>query len=308
MALQQAHSHTDPADTKDCLTAPKPGCYVPAVTFFDPDTDQLCLDAQAKYSYLASTGLSWLVILGTNAETFLLTSEERMTLLGLARRSVPKGYPIIAGVSGHSTAQVLELISDAYNASANYALVLPCAYFGKQTTSAVVRSFYKEVASVSSLPIIIYNFPAVCNGLDLDANIITDIVKEAPNVIDSQSPVSQWCGGQSDFLFGGLASGSAGCIAAFGNVFPKAVIRIYELWAGGQHDEALALQKLVASAETATKAGIASTKYAAADFTAPKAGISDGVRLLKPRRPYKEPSDAVKRSIQTVMEVLHREE
>ncbi|OQV04958.1 hypothetical protein CLAIMM_09768 [Cladophialophora immunda] len=326
MALQQAQIHSDQPDTKGYPTAPQAGCYVPAVTFFDPETDRLCLDAQAKYySYLTTTGLTGLVILGTNAETFLLTREERMTLLQLARRSVPDGYPIIAGASGHSTAQVLEFITDAYNAGANYALVLPCAYFGKQTTPAVVRRFYKEVASASPLPIIIYNFPAVCNGLDLDANIITDIAKESRNVVGvkltcgsvakitclaSRFATSRFAvfGGQSDFLVGGLASGSAGCIGAFGNVFPRVVARIYELWTNGQHGEALALQKLVASAETATKAGIANTKYAAAIFTAPKAGITDAVRLLKPRRPYEEPSDAVKRSIQSAMEGLHREE
>ncbi|KIW77666.1 hypothetical protein Z517_07498 [Fonsecaea pedrosoi CBS 271.37] len=326
MALQQVHNSNDQAEASGYPTAPPAGCYVPAVTFFDPETDRICLDAQAKYySYLASTGLTGLVILGTNAETFLLTREERMTLLQLARRSVPEGYPIIAGTSGHSTAQVLEFITDAYNAGANYVLVLPCAYFGKQTTPAVVKRFYKEVAASSPLPILIYNFPAVCNGLDLDANIITDIARESRNIVGvkltcgsvakitclgSRFPATRFAvfGGQSDFLVGGLASGSTGCIGAFCNVFPKVVAKIYDLWSSGQYSEALALQKLVASAETATKAGIANTKYAAAIFTAPKAGIADAVRLLKPRRPYEEPTDTVKRSIQTVMEALNREE
>ena len=306
--------------------APKPGTYVPAVTFFDPETDRLRLDAQAKYySYLASTGLTGLVILGTNAETFLLTREERRALLETVRKSVPPQYPIIAGVGGHSTAQVLEYITDAYNAGANYALVLPAAYFGKQTTPAVVRRFFKQVASASPLPIIIYNFPAVTNGLDLDSEIITEIAQENPNVVGvkltcgsvakiarlaATFPTSRFAvfGGQSDFLVGGLASGSAGCIAAFGNVFPKAVTKIYDLWTSGKHDEALRLQKVLALAESPTKAGIANTKYAAAIFTAPRAGISDAVALLKPRRPYEEPSEATKASIRNVMGGLDQEE
>lgn len=41
---------------------------------FNPETDALELEDQAKYySYLAKSGLTGLVILGTNAETFLLT-------------------------------------------------------------------------------------------------------------------------------------------------------------------------------------------------------------------------------------------
>ena len=245
MSLEQTHAVTDYVSRTRYHTAPQPGCYVPAITFFAPETDRLCPDSQAKYySYLASTGLTGLVVLGTNAETFLLTREERMSLLKLARNSVPEGYPIIAGVSGHSTAQVLEFITDAYNAGANYALVLPCAYFGKQTTPAVVRAFYNQVASLSPLPMLIYNFPAVCNGLDLDANIITEIANENPNVVGvkltcgsvakitclaARFSASRFAvfGGQADFLVGGLASGSAGCIGAFCNAFPRSVVKIY---------------------------------------------------------------------------------
>lgn len=44
------------------------------VPVFNPETDRLELEDQAKYySYLAGSGLTGLVILGTNAETFLLT-------------------------------------------------------------------------------------------------------------------------------------------------------------------------------------------------------------------------------------------
>lgn len=59
-------------------TVPPPGVWCPAVTMFDPDTDTLDLQNQAKYySYLSTSGLAGLVILGTNAEAFLLTREER---------------------------------------------------------------------------------------------------------------------------------------------------------------------------------------------------------------------------------------
>ena len=298
---------------------PGPGCYVPAITFFDPKTDKLDLDAQAKYySYLSSTALKGIVILGTNAETLLLTREERKVLLQTARKSVPPGYPIIAGVSGHSTAQVLEYIDDAKNAGADFLLLLPCAYFGKQTTPAVVNDFFDQVASVSPLPILLYNFPAVCNGLDLDSEIIASIAQRHQNVVgvkltcgsvakiarlSATFPPHRFAvfGGQSDFLLGGLAVGSAGCIAAFANIFPKSVARIYRLWSEGKQEQALRLQQQISLAESPTKAGIASTKYGAAVFTAPRAGIKNAERLLLPRRPYSEISKEAKAKIVEVM-------
>ncbi|RMZ90333.1 hypothetical protein DV736_g2424, partial [Chaetothyriales sp. CBS 134916] len=286
--------------------APPPGCYVPAITFFDQETDQIALEAQAKfYRYLSTTGIRGLVILGTNAETFLLKREERL--------------------SGHSTAQVLEFIDDAYKAGADYALLLPCAYFGKQTTPAVVKSFFSEVAHNSPLPIIIYNFPAVCNGLDLDSEIITQIANDSENVVGvkltcgSVAKITRLAatfdkerfavfGGQADFLIGGLAAGSAGCIAAFGNVFPRTVANIYDLWTSGQRDRAFRLQQKASLAESPTKAGIANTKYAAAILTARKAGIENSVELARPRKPYMEPSEPDKQWIQRAVKSLAAEE
>lgn len=46
-------------------------------TVFNPETDTLELESQARYySYLSRSGLTGLVILGTNAEAFLLTVRE----------------------------------------------------------------------------------------------------------------------------------------------------------------------------------------------------------------------------------------
>lgn len=315
---------TTPVFTTHKYNVPRPGCYVPAITFYRSDADELDLEAQSKYyAYLASTGLQGLVVLGTNAETFLLTREERRALLQCARESVPAGYPIIAGVMGHSTAQVLEYISDAYEAGSDYAMLLPAAYFGKQTTADVIKEFYAQVAKESQLPIILYNFPAVCNGLDLDSEIIADIARQHANVVGVKLtcgsvakiarlaavfPPSRFAvfGGQSDFLIGGLAVGSAGCIAAFANVFPETVARLYQLWQAGRMDEALHLQQTLSLAESPTKAGIASTKYAAAYVTCPRAGIANADKLLRPRRPYAPLTASAKDKIRAVMGPIAR--
>jgi 4-hydroxy-2-oxoglutarate aldolase len=108
-------------------------------------------------------------------------------------------------------------------------------------------------------------------------------------------------GGQSDFLLGGMAVGSAGCIAAFANVFPKTIRRIYDLHTQGKHDEALKIHRVAALSESLSKSGIANTKYAAALTSAKSAGVQDAEMKLQPRRPYEPPSDAVKKDIQEKM-------
>lgn len=311
---------------------PPSGVWCPAITMFDPISDRLDPGNQAKYyAYLAQTGLAGLVILGTNAETFLLTREERLELLTLARASCPENFPIMAGVSGHSTRQVLEFIDDAARAGADYALVLPPAYFGKPATSpAVIDGFFDEVASKSPLPVVLYNFPGVCNGIDLDSATIAALVRRNENIVGvkltcgsvakitrlaAEFPPERFAvfGGQSDFLIGGLAVGSAGCIAAFGNVYPEAIVNVYRLYTtatrgskggggGGSGDAALALslhQKLALAEQACKPGGIAAIKYAASQTTAKSAGISpeDAEVKFHPRKPYLPLSDAQKAAI-----------
>jgi dihydrodipicolinate synthase/N-acetylneuraminate lyase len=152
------------------------------VTLYEPDTDKLDLEAQALwFSYLGKrTGLAGLVVLGTNAETFLLTREERRELLVLARRVLGPNYPIMAGVGGHSTRQVEEFIADAVDAGADYVLVLPPGYFkvaDPVRVRQVVEGFYSDVSRAAAaesekagreVGVVVYNFPGVCNGVDLD--------------------------------------------------------------------------------------------------------------------------------------------
>ncbi|KAK5049137.1 hypothetical protein LTR84_005560 [Exophiala bonariae] len=295
---------------------PPSGVWAPTITFFDHSTDNLDIEAQARYySYMAKTGLAGLVVLGTNSETFLLTREERKTLLEVARRECGPSYPIMAGVGGHSTKQVLEFISDAAEARADYVLLLPPAYFGKQTTPAVVNDFFNDVAQASPLPIVIYNFPAVCNGIDLDSATIAALARKHDNIIGvkltcgavakitrltAEFPADRFAtfGGQSDFLIGGLASGSAGTIAGFANVFPKTIVQIYNLYQAGRFQEAMELHRKAALAEQPCKAGISAVKYAAALNTAKAAGIEGALEKLKPRRPYAEPSESAKKDIE----------
>lgn len=298
---------------------PPSGVWCPAVTFFDPDTDELALDAQSRYfHYLSTTGLAGLVILGTNAETFLLTREERKELIFTARRAVGPQFPLMAGVGGHSTRQVLQHIVDAADAGANSVLLLPPAYFGPATTPQVVEAFYDDVARESQLPIVIYNFPGVCNGVDLQSDLIATLAQRHSNIVGvkltcgSVAKITRLAailpkyrfavfGGQSDFILGGLTSGSSGCIAAFANVFPRTISHIYQLHQQGRVHEALALHQKAALAEQPIKAGIAATKFAAAIHSASYAGIDNAVALLRPRRPYSEPALPIKEKVKVTM-------
>jgi 4-hydroxy-2-oxoglutarate aldolase len=302
---------------------PAPGVWCPAVTFYDPSTGALDLEAQDKYfTYLSKSGLTGLVILGSNAEAFLLTRDERIALMSAARAAVGSDYPLMMGVSGFSVTQVLENIGDAMRAGANFGLLLPASYYGAATSKEVVTGFYNEVAQNSALPLVIYNFPGICNGVDLDSNTIAELAQRNPGKIvgvkltcgsvakitrlaaELSSETFSTYAGQADFLVGGLAVGSAGCVSAFSNIFPKTISKIYELYTSGKSREALELHQKAALAETPIKSGIASTKYAVSQYSAIAAGIQDAEEKLIPRRPYLPVGEAVKVNVKDKMDGL----
>lgn len=111
-------------------------------------------------------------------------------------------------------------------------------------------------------------------------------------------------GDQSDFLIAGLAVGSAGCISAFANVFPKTASKVYELFTSGKLAEAMELQRSSALAETPCKGGVSSTKCAVALYSAPAAGIDNALERLRPRTPYVEVGDAIKKTTKELMGTL----
>lgn len=295
---------------------PPSGIWCPAITFFDRKTDSISWPAQTKYfKYLSTTGLAGLVILGTNAEAFLLTREERYQLIAAAREAVGPDFPLMAGVGSHSTKQSIEFIEDATKAGATYVLCLPPAYFGKATTNAAIMSFFKDISKASSIPIVLYNFPGVCNGVDLTSDIITALAKQNSNIVGvkltcgSVGKITRLSGtfapsefaifgGQSDFLIGGLAAGSAGCIAAFANLCPKTVVQVYNLYKTGKFQEALKLHQKAALAESCIKGGSAATKFGVSLTSAKAAGIEGAESLLLPRLPYEGPSPEVKATVE----------
>jgi 2-keto-3-deoxy-L-rhamnonate aldolase len=115
----------------------------------------------------------------------------------------------------------------------------------------------------------------------------------------AEFPASEFAvfGGQSDFLIAGLAVGSAGTISGFGNVAPKTIRRIYDLYTQGKTDEALKLHRIAAHAEVIGKSGIANTKYGASLTSARSAGIEGAEAKLAPRRPYEALTDEQKKAV-----------
>lgn len=152
--------------------------------------------------------------------------------------------PITVGCNGGCTEAVVNDIAATAQAGADYALVLVPSYFHFAMNADAINEFFLEVADRSPIPIVIYNFPGVVSGLDVNS-VMLDLLGEHPNIV----AVKLTCGGiakvarvsakfgafdghdregsfralagQSDWLVPALAVGGAGCITGLANLYPR---------------------------------------------------------------------------------------
>lgn len=159
------------------------GIYCPTITFFKNDSNQdLDLDRQAEHTrYLLESGVHGIVVHGTTGESVLLSHEERNTITSLvakARQEMSKSHiSLVVGCPAQSTREVLKMCRDAKANGGDFALVLPPSYWAKAVTPTVIEQFYREVADNAPLPVIIYSFPAVTAGIDMDSDLLAKLAK-----------------------------------------------------------------------------------------------------------------------------------
>ncbi|KAG4411854.1 hypothetical protein IFR04_015017 [Cadophora malorum] len=305
------------------------GVYCPVLSIYDTTPAQ-DIDLKGSYdyfSYLIRGGVTGLVLGGTTAEAVLLVPSEKQDLIQEARKAAldlgfPQ-YPLVAGISGHSTRESIQLAKDAASAGADFGLLLPPCFWAKAVNKDVILGFYRDVADASPIPVLIYCFPAVCNGVDLNSDVLSELAQH-PNIagvkltcgnagkvtrLTQEFSHNQFgvYGGSSDWLIPCMIGGGSGCVTGIGNVFPKSVSKLYALWTEGKTSEAVKLQGLVAQAEKACKEGIAPTKFGASYFARPKAGITRP-EAFWPRKPFLPSPKAMQDWVVSVMKDLNEVE
>ncbi|KAH8704896.1 putative dihydrodipicolinate synthase [Talaromyces proteolyticus] len=264
------------------IAKPNFGVYTPLVTFFNEDESIDFESTLCHAKRMADGGVAGLVLQGSNGEAPHLDHEERKTLVHAVRNHLNSlGYlklHLIVGCGAASVRETLVYISQAKESGAEYALVLPPAYWVAAMNASVIEGFFRDVAAKSELPVLIYNFPGVTGGIDISSDSIIRLAQETPKIIgckltcgnvgklqriSSTLPAQSFSafGGKSDFFLPALVAGSNGIIAALANIVPKAHVELLRLYEKGDLKAAQLLQTKLSHADWAlTKVGIAGVK------------------------------------------------
>ncbi|RSL73780.1 hypothetical protein CEP54_000174 [Fusarium duplospermum] len=287
------------------------GIHVPCLTWFANDANQeIDWDLQKKHiEFLVNSGLDGIVIAGTNGEAVTLTAAEKSQLVRTTREiATLAGRPnitITLGTSSQCTREVINETNLAKEAGADFVLVLTPSYFHFAMTQDAIVEFFEELADASPVPVVIYNFPGVVAGLDVNSEML-ERLGQHPNIVG----VKLTCGGiakvarvaaqykpeeftalagQSDWLVPAMAVGATGTITGVANLYPKVCTQIFELYKAGKTQEAEAAQLQLAKMEWGfAKGGINGTKWVVAKLR------GYPLESCHCRRPYPKYSDEAK--------------
>jgi 4-hydroxy-2-oxoglutarate aldolase len=269
-----------------------PGLYVPTVAFFTPEDAVDLATTKSHALRLANSGVAGLVTHGSNGEAVHLDHEERQKINRATREALDAAgkshLPLIVGCGAQSTRETIQLCVEAGASGGNYALVLPPAYYGGLISTPLILQHFRDVADASPVPILIYNYPGACSGLDLTSDTIIAL-SEHPNIVGvkltcgntgklariaaatksakGETNPFRTFGGSVDFTLQALVVGGHGIIGGLGNIAPRTCVKLMDLWNEGKYDEARELQAVVARGDwVAIQGGFISVKVALQEY------------------------------------------
>ncbi len=207
--------------------------------------------------WLMEFDIGGLVISGHAGELESLTRKERIRVAEIARTVIPDDLPMIVGVTGLSTGEVVECALDAKAAGASGLLVMPIPHFafGAVNQPELIVPYFRTLAETVDLPMVIFRYKAY-TGLMYSVDVLLRIAETVPHVVAIKDASFEYESAWVAFRFFPrkinflVAQGSLflirfmtadGAITSFGNVVPDYITELFRLSHSGQMEEAAAL-------------------------------------------------------------------
>ncbi|KAK1777182.1 dihydrodipicolinate synthetase [Copromyces sp. CBS 386.78] len=248
------------------VPVPPKGVWVPSPTFFtrsSPSTfspTQPAVDYAAQTAhtlFLARSGITGVVLLGSTGEAMHLSRTERSELVRSVRQGLDEAgfdnikFPIMAGVlTNGGVEETVQWLDDYKEAGAQFGLVLVPGYFGQRETSqeGIVDWFGEVINKTKMESIVVYNYPGVTNGVVLEPEGYRALALRNERVVGckmSHGNISHHLQVSLDpeinherfRVFSGFGQqlgpivlfGAAGVIDGMSAYYPKTVVRLFEL-------------------------------------------------------------------------------
>lgn len=205
-------------------------------------------------NYNIDNGVNYIVISGTTGESVTLTLAEKQSVIKTIVEANAGKLPLVLGIGGNNTAQVVEEISTTDLSPFTGILSVSPAY-SKPTQEGIYQHF-KAVSQASTLPVILYNVPGR-TASNMSPETVLRLANDFENIVaikEAAGNMSQYykllqnkpenfsvISGDDDLALAVTLAGGAGVISVIAQGLPKAFSKMIQLGLKGQSEEAYAI-------------------------------------------------------------------
>lgn len=129
--------------------------------------------------FLINEGVNYIVTMGTTGETPVLSKDEKKLIIEFTYHHINERVPIVVGVGGNCTQDVIEDLS-YFPLDKAIAVLSASPYYSKPSQEGLYQH-YKAIAAASPKPVIMYNVPGR-TGRNMAASTTIRLAKEIPNI------------------------------------------------------------------------------------------------------------------------------
>lgn len=207
------------------------------VALITPFTANHSIDFEALKNlieFVIHGGVEYVVPLGTTGETPTLEMSEKVDIINFVYETVNTRIPIVVGVGGNNTKEVLRDLQ-AYPLDKAEAILSTCPYYNKPSQQGIFEH-YQAIAEASPKPVILYNVPGR-TGCNITAKTTLRLAHEVNNIggikeasgymiqcmhiLKERPQEFLVCSGDDHLSLPLIAAGMDGVISVAANCFPK---------------------------------------------------------------------------------------
>jgi 2-keto-3-deoxy-L-arabinonate dehydratase len=234
---------------------PYKGVFPVAPTVFDAD-GRIDIEGQRRaIDFMIDAGSHGLCILANFSEQFVLTDEERDSVMTAVLDHVAGRVPVIVTTTHFSTFVCAERSRRAQERGAAMVMVMP-PYHGAtfRVPEPAIYEFYRDVSDAISIPILVQDAPVA--GTPLSVSFLARMAKEIENLAYFKIEVPRaadklralieaggeaiegpWDGEEAITLLADLDAGATGAMTGGG--YPDGIRQIIDPYFAGQRDAAI---------------------------------------------------------------------
>jgi 4-hydroxy-tetrahydrodipicolinate synthase len=234
------------------------------VALVTPFLHDCSIDFEALHrviDFTIANGANYVVTLGTTGETATLSTEEKLKILAYTYDAVAGRVPVVVGIGGNNTAEVLHCIASW--PLGNAAAVLSVSPYYSKPSQAGIFAHYAAIAEACAKPVLLYNVPGrtgsnitAANALALAArypNIVgikeaSGAMGQAMHLIKDRPKGFLLISGDDLLTLPLMACGFDGVISVVGNCFPAEFSRLVKLAEQSNFAEAGGIQQQLVDA------------------------------------------------------------